>query len=180
MTDPGAHKGVAGRVEAIWVKRSFGGVMDPALEVNLVAGKGIETDASFGRAHRQVTVIEKEVLDRIRRSLPGAEPAMRRANLMVSGIRLAHSRNHVLRVGGVRILLRGEATPCERMDELCPGLRSAFADEWGGGAHGVVLDDGLLRVGDAASLEAPVSPPIAPDAAAGPGRAPGPAEPAER
>jgi len=142
-----------GRVEAIWVKRSFGGVMDPADEVDLVAGKGIVRDASFGRSRRQVTVIEKEVFDRIRRSLPDAVPAMRRANIMVSGVRLAGSRKQVLRLGGVRILLGGETTPCERMDEQCEGLRAALATDWGGGAHGVVLDDGLVRVGDAAELE---------------------------
>jgi MOSC domain-containing protein YiiM len=142
-----------GRVEAVWIKRSVGGVMDPALEVNLVANQGIETDASFGRASRQVTVIEKEVFDRVRGSLPDAEPAMRRANVMVSGVRLVSSRNRVLRVGGVRILLRGETRPCERMDEQCPGLRAALATDWGGGAHGIVLDDGLVRVGDRAELE---------------------------
>lgn len=146
---------MSGRVQAIWIKRSVRGVMDAAMEVSLVAGKGIETDASFGRAHRQVTVIEKEVFDRIRSSLPSAEPSMRRANVMVSGVRLADSRNRVLRLGGVRILLGGETRPCERMDEQCPGLREALSTGWGGGAHGVVLDDGLIRVGDAATLEAP-------------------------
>ncbi len=144
-----------GKVEAIWVKRSFGGVMDPADEVDLVAGKGIVHDASFGRSRRQVTVIEKEVFDRVRRSLPGAEPAMRRANIMVSGVRLADSRNRILRVGGIRLRLGGETTPCERMDEQCEGLRAALASDWGGGAHGVVLDDGLVRVGDEATLEPP-------------------------
>lgn len=145
---------MSGRIEAIWIKRSVRGLMDAAIEVNLVAGKGIETDASFGRANRQVTVIEKEVFDRVRGSLPSAEAAMRRANVMVSGVRLADSRNRVLRLGGVRILLRGETRPCERMDEQCPGLREALSTEWGGGAHGLVLDDGLVRVGDAAALEA--------------------------
>ncbi len=144
-----------GRVEAIWVKRSFGGVMDATVEVSLVAGKGIDRDASFGRTHRQVTVIEKEVFDRIRHSLPDADPAMRRANIMVSGVRLADSRNRVLTLGGVRILLRGETRPCERMDEQCPGLREALTVDAGGGAHGVVLDDGRVRVGDAAELSAP-------------------------
>jgi MOSC domain-containing protein YiiM len=146
---------MAGRVEAIWVKRSVGGVMDSAVEVNLVAQRGIETDANFGRASRQVTVIEREVFDRIRRALPDADPVMRRANVMVSGVRLAESRNRVLRIGGVRVLLRGETRPCERMDEQCPGLREALASDWGGGAHGIVLDDGLVRVGDAAALEGP-------------------------
>jgi MOSC domain-containing protein YiiM len=141
-----------GRIDAIWVKRSYGGVMDPADEVDLVAGKGIVRDASFGRT-RQVTVIEKEVFDRVERSLPEAEPVMRRANIMVSGVRLAQSRGRVLRLGGVRILLRGETRPCERMDEQCVGLRAALAAGWGGGAHGVVLDDGLVRIGDTAALE---------------------------
>jgi len=144
---------MAGRIEAIWVKRSARGVMDPADEVDLVAGKGIARDASFGRSRRQVTLIEKEVFDRVRTALPAADPVMRRANVMLSGVRLAESRGRVLRVGGVRILVHGETRPCERMDEQCAGLRAALSPGWGGGAHGVVLDDGLVRVGDAAELE---------------------------
>jgi MOSC domain-containing protein YiiM len=127
--------------------------MDGVDEADFVAGKGIFRDASFGRSRRQVTVIEKEVFDRIRRYLPEAEPRMRRANVMVSGVRLAESRHRVLRLGGVRIRLGGETTPCERMDEQCEGLRIALAPNWGGGAHGVVLDDGVVRVGDEAVLE---------------------------
>jgi MOSC domain-containing protein YiiM len=144
---------MAGRVEAIWVKRSVRGVMDPADEVDMVAGKGIARDASYGRSRRQVTLIEKEVFDRVRTALPATEPVMRRANLMLSGVRLAESRGRVLRVGGVRIRIGGETRPCERMDEQCAGLRSALSADWGGGAYGVVLDDGLVRVGDAAELE---------------------------
>jgi MOSC domain-containing protein YiiM len=144
---------MAGRVEAIWVKRSVRGVMDPADEVDMVAGKGIARDASYGRSRRQVTLIEKEVFDRVRTALPAAAPVMRRANVMLSGVRLAESRGRVLRVGGVRIRIGGETRPCERMDEQCAGLRSALSAEWGGGAYGVVLDDGLVRVGDAAELE---------------------------
>jgi MOSC domain-containing protein YiiM len=132
--------------------------MDPTDEVDLVAGQGIERDASFGRSRRQVTVIEREVFDRVRRSLPDAHPSMRRANLMISGVRLEGSRRQVLRVGGARILIHGETRPCERMDEQCEGLRAALSGSWGGGAHGVVLDDGLVRVGDAAELEPPELP----------------------
>jgi hypothetical protein len=39
------------------------------------------------------------------------------------------------------------------MDEQCAGLRSALSPDWGGGAYGVVLDDGLVRVGDPAEME---------------------------
>jgi MOSC domain-containing protein YiiM len=144
---------MAGRVEAIWLKRAVRGVMDPAVEVDLVAGKGIAGDASFGRWRRQVTLIEKEVFDRVKAALPDVEPVMRRANLMLSGVPLTDSKGRVVRVGGVRIRIGGETRPCERMDEQCPGLRSALSPGWGGGAHGVVLDDGLVRVGDVAELE---------------------------
>ena len=74
---------------------------------------------------------------------------------MVSGIRLAETRDHVLRMGGVRLLLHGETRPCERMDEQCPGLTGALDPGWGGGAYGTVLDDGEVRVGDDVTLEEP-------------------------
>jgi MOSC domain-containing protein YiiM len=145
---------MAGRVEAIWLKRAVRGPMDPVEEAALVAGSGIEGDANSGRSTRQVTVIEREVFDEVRRSLPSAEPPMRRANFMVSGVRLEGSRGQVLMLGGARVLIKGETRPCERMDAQCPGLTSALEQPWRGGAYGTVLDDGLVRVGDAVSLEA--------------------------
>ena len=101
--------------------------MDPAERVQLVAGKGIEDDANYGRSKRQITIIEKEVLDRIREMLPAVEPAMRRANVMVSGIRLEATREHVLTLGGVRIHIHGETRPCERMDAQVQGFREPLA-----------------------------------------------------
>ncbi|MDH3207163.1 MAG: MOSC domain-containing protein [Gemmatimonadota bacterium] len=144
-----------GRVEALWLKRAIRGRMDPVARAELIVGEGIEDDANRGRSRRQVTVIEREVFDRIRTRLPDASPEMRRANIMVSGVSLAGSRGRVLRVGSVRIRIEGETRPCERMDEQCSGLTQALEAEWGGGAYGVVLDSGSVRVGDAVSLEAP-------------------------
>lgn len=139
------------RLEAIWIKRVKLGPMDPATSATLVAGRGIDSNADQG-GKRQVTVIEKETFERIAETLPDARPVMRRANLMVSGVSLENTRQHVLTVGGVRILLHGETRPCYRMDEQCPGLRAALDPRWGGGAYGTVLDDGDIRVGDAVSL----------------------------
>ena len=54
----GAESGPAtGRVEALWIKRAKRGPMDRVESFDLVEGKGIDTDANFGRGRRQVTVI---------------------------------------------------------------------------------------------------------------------------
>ena len=144
---------MSGRVEAIWTKRAHRGEMDAVDRVALVADGGIRDDANFGRKKRQVTVIEKEVFDRIREDLPDADPKMRRANFMVSGIRLEETRGHVLTLGGVRIRIYGETRPCHLMEEQCEGLQDALDAGWSGGAYGAVLDDGEVSVGDAASIE---------------------------
>jgi MOSC domain-containing protein YiiM len=148
---------MSGKVEALWIKRAHRGVMDPADEVTVVEGKGIDTDANFGRSKRQVTVIEKEVFDRIIAELPDVEPFMRRANVMVSGIRLENTRNHVLTLGDVMIHLYGETRPCERMDAQVPGFTAALDPNWNGGAYGVVLNDGQIQVGDAVSIAEPAA-----------------------
>jgi MOSC domain-containing protein YiiM len=144
---------VAGRLEAIWVKRAHRGPMDPTPSAELRAGRGIAGNADQGRK-RQVTLIEREVWDRLMRELEAdISPAARRANLMVSGTSLAGTRGRVLRIGGCRLRIAGETRPCERMDEALPGLRAAMGPAWGGGAFAEVLDDGTVTVGDAVTWE---------------------------
>lgn len=138
---------MSGRIEALWTKRARRGVMDPAERVQAVEGEGIEGDVNLGRGSRQVTVIEQEVFDRLRDELPNALPAMRRANVMVSGVRLEESRGRLLALGDVRIRIVGETVPCGRMEEQCAGLQEALRPGWGGGAYGRVEQGGELEVG---------------------------------
>ena len=122
--------------------------MDEVTEATVVAGKGIagNVDRSL---RRQVTIIEREVWESLMQQLDAhVSPASRRANLMVSGIRLQETRGRTLRVGAVRLAIGGETTPCERMDEALPGLRAAMQPSWGGGVFAQVLDDGIITVGD--------------------------------
>ncbi|HET7039599.1 MAG TPA: MOSC domain-containing protein [Gemmatimonadales bacterium] len=142
-----------GVLEAIWIKRATRGPMDPADRATLVAGRGIRGNADQG-GKRQVTIIAREAFDAIRATLgPAAGPAMRRANLLVSGVPLAESRGRTLRVGGARIRVHGETRPCYLMDDALPGLQAALRPEWRGGVFGEVLDDGEIRVGDAVRWE---------------------------
>jgi MOSC domain-containing protein YiiM len=123
--------------------------MDAVSEARLVAGRGLVGNADQGR-RRQVTLIEREVWDRLMRQLGGQlPPSARRANLMVSGCGLAQTRGRVLWLGGCRVRIEGETRPCERMDEALDGLRLAMQPAWGGGVFAEVLDDGVISVGEA-------------------------------
>ena len=129
--------------------------MDAVREIRVSPDDGIVGGVDRSR-RRQITLIEREVWERLMHDLGGnADPSARRANLMVSGIRLPHTRGRVLRVGEARLAIGGELTPCERMDEVLPGLRAAMLPDWGGGAFAQVLGDAMIRVGDTAEWETP-------------------------
>lgn len=142
-----------GTVEALWVKRAHRGPMDPANAIILDEGLGIRGNADLG-GWRQVTVIEAEALEALAERLgTDVPPILRRANVLVRGVRLADCRGKRLHLGRCQIEMRGETVPCERMDEAVPGLRAAMKGGWSGGAFGRVVVDGEVRVGDPVRLE---------------------------
>jgi MOSC domain-containing protein YiiM len=127
--------------------------MDAVPHATLVDGKGVA--GSVGRSsRRQVTLIERENWDQCMRDLASsADPKRRRANIMLTGIRLARTRGRVLVVGSTRLAIGGELTPCERMDEVIPGLQAAMKPDWRGGVFAQVLSGGEIVVGDTVEWE---------------------------
>ncbi|MFL5572222.1 MAG: MOSC domain-containing protein [Gemmatimonadaceae bacterium] len=127
--------------------------MVPVKEGVLVEGRGLADNVDRSR-RRQITLIEREAWDRMMSELgANADPSARRANVLVSGVRLAHTRGRSLRIGDARIVIGGEVTPCERMDEALPGLRAAMRPDWRGGVFAQVVGGGKIRVGDAVEWE---------------------------
>jgi MOSC domain-containing protein YiiM len=146
-----------GRVEAIWLKRAHRGPMDAVAKATLVEGQGLA--GSVGRSkRRQVTLIERESWDQCMKDLQSsADPNGRRANILLTGIRLARTRGNILVVGPTRLAVGGELTPCERMDEVVPGLQAAMKADWRGGVFAQVISGGEFAVGDRVAWETPES-----------------------
>ena len=141
MYTPGIVKGIA-------VRDMSRAPMKEQQHVEVTLQDGIVQDyRGFGL--RQVTFLDvgqwQEVLDELGVDLPWYT---RRANVLIEGIDLPAAVGRRLQVGACRFAIGGETTPCDRMDELQPGLRRILTPARRGGVWGKVLQGGALHVGD--------------------------------
>lgn len=109
------------------------------------------------KGNRQITVIEAESWAAAVQDLGGANGLVwsdRRANLLVSGVRLPREAGKVIAIGtSLRIEVRCECDPCSRMDALREGLRAALTPDWRGGICGRVISEGEIALGDEVRIE---------------------------
>lgn len=141
-----------GVVKSIAVRGASRELMQERQQVEVTLQGGIVQDYR-GTGLRQVTFLDtaqwQEVLAELGVDLPWHT---RRANVLIEGVDLPTSVGRRLQIGACRFAIGGETTPCPRMDELQPGLRSILVPSMRGGVWGKVLQGGELRVGDSVQV----------------------------
>lgn len=145
-----------GRLEWIGVSRARREAVTFLSEAMLIAGQGIEGDHhATGRPgrKRQVTLIQFEHLAAIAGFLQreAVLPELLRRNLVVSGINLLALKGREFRIGDCLLSHSGSCDPCSLMEaQLGPGGLNAMRGH--GGITAVVLEGGMIRVGDAVRI----------------------------
>jgi MOSC domain-containing protein YiiM len=77
----------------------------------------------------------------------------RRANLLIDDIEFNDTMvGQQIQMGGILLEITRETDPCQRMDDLHIGLKTALKPEWRGGARCKVLRQGMIQIGDSAHL----------------------------
>lgn len=121
---------------------------------------GLEGDFKGAKyPRRQITVLVREAWEAALGEIghPALDWTVRRANLLVEGVRLPRAAGGILRIGSVRLDVTAQTYPCQRMEEAASGLLPALAEDWRGGVTTRVLEGGTVALGDA--VEVLVDPP---------------------
>jgi MOSC domain-containing protein YiiM len=149
----------AGTIAWIGVRPAPGVAMRVVPSVEAIEGRGLAGDRTAERARRasahsarQVTFIQAEHLTAIG-ALLGQEidPALTRRNIVVAGVNLLSLKGHVFSIGGARFEMTGDCHPCTAM-ETALGLGGYNAMRGMGGITAIVLETGLVSVGDALTV----------------------------
>ena len=124
----------------------------PATSVSARPGQGLEGDRAR-RPKRAVLLMEQEVLDHF-----GLAPGTVREQVTVRGILLADlPAGGRLRIGSAVLEAGVLCDPCERMNEIRPGLRAEL--EGRRGRFFSVVEVGDFAVGDAITILPPATAP---------------------
>ena len=110
--------------------------------VTAVQGNGLEGDAAFGRARRQILLVDLQNLTDL-----GLHPGDVRENITLEGLAVERLvPGSLLAVGEALLEITDECTPCERMDQIKPGLQAQLRGRRGVLAR--VVRGGSIRLGD--------------------------------
>ena len=140
------------QVHAINIAKSHFGDMESRPNAHVIEDLGIEGDRyaikrGFNRAKRQVLLMDKETID-----LLGLRPGTVRENITTQDMDIyALKAGQRVRIGSeVELEITELCNPCERMDEVRPGLKDELE-----GRRGMltrVAKGGDIAVGDGISV----------------------------
>lgn len=104
---------------------------------------------------RQITVLAREDWAAALAQLGSTDVpwTVRRANLLVEGVRLPRAKGALLRIGPVELEVTGQTYPCQEMEAALPGLLKALAPSWRGGVTCRVTAGGAIATGDPVHVE---------------------------
>lgn len=130
-------------VVALFVSPERGsGRSEPRDRVRAVEGHGLEGCAHANPPRREVLLASKEHLDAV-----GVEPGAIRENVTVEGVDVhTWPVGQRVRVGEALLEITMVCDPCQRMDQLRPGLRAEIDGRRGMLAH--VVEGGEIALGD--------------------------------
>jgi hypothetical protein len=125
-------------------------------QIECVAGRGIRGDRYFGfkmNYKGQITFFDLDVFERMRRelTLSGAQPALARRNVFITGVDLNSLVNYEFEIQGVRFAGVEECRPCYWMNRAFGDPRIEKWLEHRGGLRARVLTNGVLQRQDTPS-----------------------------
>jgi MOSC domain-containing protein YiiM len=153
------HEGLEGRLAGIARHDRPRGPIEvlEAIEVTLEGGLAGDWRGSLkpGANRRQVSLMEAASWAAAIGELGVDAPWwQRRANLLVEGLHLPRRPGFRIRIGAECLVeVTMECDPCNRMEEVAPGLREALTPDWRGGVLAFVAAPGTIRVGDRIGIE---------------------------
>ncbi len=116
---------------------------------------GLENDYQGQKRQKtQVTLLSKKSWDQANAEV-GVELdwTERRANLLIDDFEFNEAMiGQQVQIGSVLLEITRETDPCQRMDDLQPGLKAALTPNWRGGARCMVLRPGVIKIGDSVHL----------------------------
>jgi MOSC domain-containing protein YiiM len=156
-----------GRVLGIHLAREASAPMQSVGEARAVPGRGLEGDRYFlgtgfyskkaSPGGREVTLIEIESVEALNGGIIDSDghryalklaAADSRRNIATTGVPLNHLVDREFWVGHVRLRGTRLCEPCKHLDELTqPGVMGGLVHR--GGLRAQILNDGVIRVGDA-------------------------------
>jgi MOSC domain-containing protein YiiM len=142
-----------GKVEDIARRKKIRAPMETLNTVTVDEKTGLVGDIRGGALKRQVTILSAEAWNSVCEELKTELPwTTRRANILVSGIKLPQESGYQIQIGEVLLEVTRQTDPCERMDEQYLGLTNALMPDWRGGVCCSVVRGGNIMNGDKVTL----------------------------